>query len=296
MTDRYKTFMILAECKSFTETAKRLFCSQPTVSQHIQQLEHEYNCRLIKRHKRAIELTDRGLLLLQYIERMFYLHEELRHKMDSLIATQCHVNLYISEYVANYYFEQLFSEAQALTSTYPCEMNSMNYEELKKSLLDKRATFAVMSLYEDDPLLEEQFEIEILFDEQFSLVVAPQHPLATRKVIYARDLEGQAVLLPKSTHIAESIKQAMQIKAVPVHYMNMTNFNLIHKAVQQGLGIAFLPCTMVAHDPAVEARCIKGLTIRRKIALVRVKGQTLTAGEQAYYEHIRQRLSQAVAT
>ncbi|MEE1131872.1 MAG: LysR family transcriptional regulator, partial [Caryophanon sp.] len=38
MTDRYKTFMILAECKSFTETAKRLFCSQPTVSQHIQQL------------------------------------------------------------------------------------------------------------------------------------------------------------------------------------------------------------------------------------------------------------------
>mgnify|MGYP003558054317 FL=1 len=87
MTDRYKTFMILAECKSFTETAKRLFCSQPTVSQHIQQLESGYNCKLIKRHKRAIELTDKGNLLLQYAKRMQYLQDELRHKMDSLIAT-----------------------------------------------------------------------------------------------------------------------------------------------------------------------------------------------------------------
>ncbi|OCS87538.1 LysR family transcriptional regulator [Caryophanon tenue] len=295
MTDRYRTFMILAECKSFTETAKRLFCSQPTVSQHIQQLENEYNCKLIKRHKRAIELTDKGQLLLQYVERMHHLSQELKHKMDSLIATESHVSLYMSHYIASHYFEQLFQGAQALTSTYPCEMNSMEYEKLKKSLFEKHAKFAVMSIYEDDPIIEEQFHIDILFEENFVLVVAPEHPLASRKVVYVKDLEEQAVLLPHSTHIAEDIKQVIQAKEVSVYYMNMTNFDLIHKAVQQGLGLAFLPEKMVENDPAVKIKHVKGLNIRRKVAIVKDKEQLLTAGEEAYYAHIKERLSTQVA-
>ena len=39
MNNWYKTFIVLSECRSYTETAKRLYCSQPTVTQHIKQLE-----------------------------------------------------------------------------------------------------------------------------------------------------------------------------------------------------------------------------------------------------------------
>ena len=290
MTDRYKTFMILAECKSFTETAKRLFCSQPTVSQHIQQLENEYSCKLIKRHKRAIELTDKGQLLLQYVERMQHLQDELRHKMDSLIATQLQVSLYLSHYVASHYFEELFQNAQAITTMYPCEMHSLGYEELKKSLLDKHAKYTVMPVYDGDPIMTERFEVEPLFEEEFSLVMALDHPLAGRKVVYAKDLEGLAVLLPQSVHLAESIKQALQAKEVSAYYMKMTNFDLILKAVQQGLGIAFLPTKMVEHNEAVSTKLIKGLAIKRRTALVRDAEQPLTEGEAAYYEHIKARL------
>lgn len=290
MIDRYKTFMILAECKSFTETAKRLFCSQPTVSQHIQQLENEYNCKLIKRHKRAIELTDKGQLLLQYVERMQHLQDELRHKMDSLIATQLQVSLYMSHYVASHYFDDLFTESQQLTTTYPCEMHSLGYEELKKSLLDKRAKYTVMPIYDGDPIMGERFHIEPLFEEEFSLVMAVDHPLSTRKVLYAKDLEGLAVLLPQSIHLAETIKQALQAKEVSAYYMKMTNFDLILKAVQQGLGIAFLPTKMLAHNDAVVKKQIKGLTIKRQTALVRDPEQPLTEGEASYYDHIKNRL------
>lgn len=290
MTDRYKTFMILAECKSFTETAKRLFCSQPTVSQHIQQLESEYNCKLIKRHKRAIELTDKGHLLLQYAERMQYLQDELRHKMDSLIATQLQVSLYLSHYVASHYFDELFQDAQQLTSLYPCEMHSLGYEELKKSLLDKHAKYTIMPVYDGDPIMMERFHVEPLFEEEFSLVIAENHPLATRKVLYAKDLEAQAVLLPQSVHLAESIKHALQAKEVSAYYMNMTNFDLILKAVQQGLGVAFLPTKMISNNLAVTQKLIKGLSIKRCTALVRDMEQSLTAGEEAYYEHIKARL------
>lgn len=296
MTDRYRTFMILAECKSFTETAKRLFCSQPTVSQHIQQLEAEYNCKLIKRHKRAIELTDKGQLLLQYVERMQHLQDELRYKMGSLIATQLQVSLYMSHYVAGHYFDELFNNAQSLTTTYPCEMHSLGYEELKKNLLDKHAKFAIMPVYEGDPIMSECFIIDELFEEEFSLVMAKNHPLATRKVLYAKDLEGQAMLMPQSIHLAESIKQALQAKEVAAYYMKMTNFDLILKAVQQGLGVAFLPTRMVEQNDAVEKKLIKGLSIRRRTALVRDGEQLLTAGEEAYYEHIKARLSQVVLT
>ena len=41
MLDKMKMFIVLAECLSFTETARRMFCSQPTISHQIQQLEEK---------------------------------------------------------------------------------------------------------------------------------------------------------------------------------------------------------------------------------------------------------------
>lgn len=46
---KIETFLVLAQCRSFMETAKRLYCSQPTISNHIQQLEEQFQCKLFHR-------------------------------------------------------------------------------------------------------------------------------------------------------------------------------------------------------------------------------------------------------
>nr|WP_086939042.1 LysR family transcriptional regulator [Thaumasiovibrio occultus] len=60
------TFVTLVDTGHFTETAKRLFMTQPGVTQHIQKLEAELNTALLRREGKKFELTAEGEKLYRY--------------------------------------------------------------------------------------------------------------------------------------------------------------------------------------------------------------------------------------
>ena len=55
--DPLKTFHYVAQLKSFTKAAQKLFLTQPAVSQQIRRLEHSLRVKLFDRSKKQIELT-----------------------------------------------------------------------------------------------------------------------------------------------------------------------------------------------------------------------------------------------
>ena len=56
-----ETFVVTAECASFTRAADKLHLTQSTVSTHIQSLEQELDSQLILRGaRRKLELTETG--------------------------------------------------------------------------------------------------------------------------------------------------------------------------------------------------------------------------------------------
>lgn len=59
---RIKYFIDLVECRNFTETAKKNYVSQTTISQQIAALEEEFNIQLIDRKQIPIEPTKAGWL------------------------------------------------------------------------------------------------------------------------------------------------------------------------------------------------------------------------------------------
>ncbi|OAS19903.1 LysR family transcriptional regulator [Paenibacillus oryzisoli] len=81
--DKIEAFITLAECLSFTETAKRLYCSQPTITTQIQQLEEQFQATLFLRLGKKIELTKQGEVLLEYAKKMTCLVEEATVKIKT---------------------------------------------------------------------------------------------------------------------------------------------------------------------------------------------------------------------
>lgn len=292
MLDKFSTFIVLAECRSFTETARRLYCSQPTITQHIKQLENAYGAQLIQRTSREIELTEKGQIFLKYALQMQELHENLQHQMFNESVCNKPVTLYISHYIANYYFSNLFGSEQAPMLDHPYEINSYCYNDLRRCLFEKRTKFVVMPIYDSDEVVTHAFLKETLFEEEFFLILSAQHPLADRKAIYGRDLMHSKVFLPQSFYLQQEIKQALHVKGILVQYIQMTNFEIIKNAVSQNLGIAFLPLKLVnSSDTDIRSKRVQGLTIKRRNGIVYDPHEKLEEQEKVFFEHITKELS-----
>ena len=62
-----EAFVAVVENKSFSEAARQLNLTQPTISAHINSLEQELNSRLLIRTTKKLTITQRGLRF-QYAE------------------------------------------------------------------------------------------------------------------------------------------------------------------------------------------------------------------------------------
>src|ERR1700677_1186162 len=81
---RLKVFHTVAQRLSFTRAAAELFITQPAVTKHIKELEHQLNVQLFKRNGSSISLTNAGKILLQYAEKISRLYAELETELAQL--------------------------------------------------------------------------------------------------------------------------------------------------------------------------------------------------------------------
>ncbi|QEC65743.1 LysR family transcriptional regulator [Mucilaginibacter ginsenosidivorans] len=81
---RLRVFYTVAQRLSFTKAAGELFITQPAVTKHIRELEHQLNVQLFKRNGNNITLTTAGKILLQYAEKIFQTYAEMETELAQL--------------------------------------------------------------------------------------------------------------------------------------------------------------------------------------------------------------------
>ena len=80
---------ILAEEKNITQTARRLFFSQPTLSNKIKQLEKELDCNLMVRTPKGITFTVQGEMLIHYAHHALTDLATLRQQINNASKELC---------------------------------------------------------------------------------------------------------------------------------------------------------------------------------------------------------------
>lgn len=78
-----RTFVAIAECGGFGRAAAALHMSQPTVSQHVRQLERRLGKPLFARDGRRAKFTDAGESLLIEARRILAVHDEALERLDA---------------------------------------------------------------------------------------------------------------------------------------------------------------------------------------------------------------------
>ena len=72
------TFLAVAETLQMSEAARRLYISQPTVSQTILELEREFGASFFERSPKFLRLTAKGALFREYARQVTVSYTHLR--------------------------------------------------------------------------------------------------------------------------------------------------------------------------------------------------------------------------
>ena len=80
--DQLRYFSDLGKTNSINETAKRMYISQPALSDSIKRLEAELNCVLILRSKTGIKFTDKGKIALYHVNALLEQHDQLLQALN----------------------------------------------------------------------------------------------------------------------------------------------------------------------------------------------------------------------
>ncbi|OMF29071.1 hypothetical protein BK133_18165 [Paenibacillus sp. FSL H8-0548] len=287
--DKLQTFLTLADCRSFTETAKILYTSQPTVSNHIQQLENQYGTALFNRSGKSIALTQKGRILYDYALKITSLYKEAADRLQH-DAPQT-PNIYVSHYLGTYVLPELIMRFNDKYPEKSSLLRTCDYVELNNNLLHKKTNFAIMPLYETDSSIHSDYEIEPLFAEDLLLVASPEHLWNKRKMLYIRDLNHKRLLVPENDYIRSTLVQALKRNHVNVDIVYKQSLEDIKDEVAQESSIAYLPYYSVNKSIAsgtLITRPIAGMQMKRSSGFVIRKNITLTEQEQAFYSFIKQ--------
>lgn len=234
-----QTFHRVARSLNFSRTAEELSLSQSAVSRHIEALEQECGLELFTRSGRGVILTEAGLRLLDYAERILHLSEEAARALAELRDLETgHLRVGASTTPGNYFLGPVIAAYQ---DRYPGI-------ELRLDIGDSRS---VASLVEEGsvdmavlagPLDRAAISTEPCMKDELLLVAAPSHPLAGKTEVRLEDLaDARLFLREPGSHTRQTVEEAFRSRGFrPRQVRELGSTEAIKRTVAAGGGVAFL--------------------------------------------------------
>jgi DNA-binding transcriptional LysR family regulator len=183
--EQLRIFVAVAERQHMTRAAEALNLSQQAVSAAVVALENAYSTALFHRVGRRIELTETGKLFLEEARGVLARAAaaeltlcELAGLKRGTLAVQA------SQTIANYWLPR---RVVAFHRTYPeiaLSVGVANTARVTKAVIDGVAELGFIEGVVDEPVLS----CEKFAEDRLVLVVAPDHPWATRDPLEVREL------------------------------------------------------------------------------------------------------------
>lgn len=266
---KLETFITVAELKNFTKAAQALNLTQPAVSNHINQLEKEYNTKLFMRKKKDFTLTNEGKIALTYARRLKALHDKMIQKIADEQTSSSHIKIGITHTSENNNITEVLAQYanQMHNITITIITDSINnlYDMLENYQLD----IAII----DGKKQSGKLNYLMLDTDYLVCVLSSQHPLAKNSSISLNQLKKENMILRLPSSSTRSLFEATLISInESIDSFNVLlevdNVSTIKQLVMNNFGVSILPqsvCTKDVKKGKIKTLPIENLSMTRQM-------------------------------
>lgn len=206
--EKLKYFIDLYECGNFTETARKNFISQASVSQYITALENEFQTSFFNRHVTPIQPTEQGKYFYEQAKILLHQYQNMQQRM-----TDFSTNSLPTLKLAYTYYEDL-NQLISFISYLKEKSSPLRFELVKIACKDVdyflQNEVCDMALSFLDEFQSKDLSTITLASGQYQVVVPQSHPLFDHALIALDELYEYPMVLLNEERMGTSIFALMQ--------------------------------------------------------------------------------------
>jgi len=258
--DQLRTFQAVAITGSFTKAGRKLFLTQPAVSQQIQALEASFGVRLFDRSGKKIHLTQEGELLLAKTSKIVAAFREIKVLFEEISnLDKGRLDIASSAVFGTYFLPRPIGK---FNSEYPCieiNLNTVNSHEVITMLLAGKVEFGFGGLVEDEPGIASI----LIHQEPLIAVVGSHHPLAANKTTTLEAFHSVPFIWrEQGTQVRKKVEEWLDRTATtftPKRFIELKNVETAKRLVEEGYGVTIIPAAAVERE--LSAGLLKELSL-----------------------------------
>lgn len=286
-----ETFVMIARLKSFSKAADYLFLTQPTISNHIQNLENELNTILINRSNKKVTLTKAGEMLFAHAleilnkrDQALFSLEAFNGKIEGTLEVAC------SSIPEQYILPSLLHSFHKLYPDVHYHLLHYDSQQVVDAILCGEIDFGIVGAKDDTKQLK---YIKIMQDRL--VVIAPycDKYQSMEKIPIDRLLKENLIFRETGSGTRKIFEQALHSHNIALENLNIIayieNTEAIKQCVKKGLGISII--SELAIQEEIQYKMIKkieleGIDIARNFYFVYHKHRTLSPLAETFKDFV----------
>lgn len=202
-------FMTIAECKNFSVAAKKLYVSQPAISQQLSMMEQELGYSLFARSNRRVDLTKAGEIFYDACLQMRKIYNDANARIEKMLCQDAgQLTIGMLESMSVPPLSKLLKDFSLSHAADSIQMESHSFSGLIKGLSSGKLDLIItLSL---DPGIH-HVQQKHLIETPCILVISKNHPLSGKENLTIRDFDNDIFYqianddLPSANHFMNSL-------------------------------------------------------------------------------------------
>jgi DNA-binding transcriptional LysR family regulator len=267
-------FLAVCETMSVTETAKRLYLSQPAISKTIKELEADIGVLFFDRINGKLHLNEAGKAFRIKADQLMGDFESLKN-FDQYSSEKIPLRLGVSLTIAMNSLSRAVKHFKIKHPETPLKIYSENVQQIQQRLLNGEIDIAFIEGFESN----QGFNTELLSEYPLFLVCSAHNSFLDKEKISRTDLLKHPFLLrEKGSTLRDCFDElAHELKVDISPVLESINTEVLIKAAKAGMGITVLPEPLAVsylNDGILKRLYIEGYKMSTVNYVVTLKGKT----------------------